>query len=51
MGWSIGDSTALAAMVRTASRVPVALSVLAANLHRIAAILQKRQRKRQRPVA
>ena len=51
MGWSIGDSTEFAAMGADGFARTVALSVLAANLHRIGLILQKRERKRQRLVA
>ena len=43
---AIGDSTEFAAMVRTASRVRLPCRCMAANLHRIGLILQKRERKR-----
>ena len=53
MGWNIGfgDSTAFAAMVRTASRGRLLCRCWRPNLHRIGLILQKRERKRQRLVA
>ena len=50
-GWSIGVWTVSATMAPTASRGAVALSVLAANLHRIGLLLQKRERTRRRRVA
>ena len=51
MDWSIGNSTAFAAHGAEGFARTVALSVLAANLHRIGLILQKRERKRRRRVA
>ena len=51
MDWSIADSTVFEAMARTGLRATVALSMLAANLHRIGLLLQKRERKRRQRVA